>query len=296
MKRIRIPGLVDIVSSDDASEIENLAQNPNLDRAYTDRSLTVNSLIIKRVRDALQIGGRPFPTVAPKADESRAASQQALWSRLSALAATYAQGPDELEPLAAFVRGNGPSDGCGILVQHVVGRLFAPNFTATQDSWNAALVLNQAPRTMNPALLAWWALTHRVDRAKQLLADMVAGDLAAVHAVGVALHNIVAGVVLMRQLYGDSNRRSALSPQSASSQCLFAPETVLRQPIATVDSAQGRLETGTLVILKLQDANKITPDMNVCFLRETWSRCPAEQWVPALLQGIWRRACMSPQP
>ena len=41
MKRIRIPGIVDIVSSDDAAEIEAFAQDPKLDRAYADHSIPV---------------------------------------------------------------------------------------------------------------------------------------------------------------------------------------------------------------------------------------------------------------
>ena len=291
MKRIRIPGLVDIVLSDDAAEIESLAQNANLDRAYSDRSLIVNGQIIKRVRDALQIGGRPFPTVSPNAAEGRAEAQRALWNRLTALAPTYAQGTDELNDLASFVRGEGPADACGLLVQQVVGRLFVPTFTATQASWDAALVLNQAPRTMNPALLLWWSLTKRVDKAKLLLSAMVAGDLAAVHAIGVALHNIVSGVVLMRQLYSDENGRAALSPESAGSQCIFAPQTVIRQPVTPVDSSEGRLDIQTLVILKLQAANEMQANRDMSFLSQTWSRCPADQWVPALLEGIWRRAC-----
>lgn len=291
MKRTRIPGIVDIVTSEDAAEIESFAQDPNLDRAFADRSVLTNGQILQRVLGILQIDGEPFPTVAPRCAPGRAEAQNALWNRLNALAPAFSTGPDELESLAAFVRGVGPDDSCGILVQQVVGQLFAPNFQATQASWNAALLLDKAVHTLNPADIVWLALTKQADQAKQLLSDMVGGDLAAVHAVGFALHNIVSGVNLMRQLYGDPASRSALSPETAGGKCLFAPVNILRQPTAPVDSASGELETGTLLILGLQAANASAPDANLAFLRETWSQCPAEQWVPALLQGIWRRAC-----
>lgn len=291
MKRIRIPGIVDIVSSDDEAEIEAFAQDQNLDRDYRDHSVLTNGKILQRVQDTLQIGGKPFPTVSPRCAEGRAAAQEALWKRLGSLSAGYAEGPDELENLAAFVRGVGSDDTCGALVQQVVGQLFSPNFKATAESWNAALVLNQAPRTLNLPLLAWWKITGRLDQAKKLLSDMVAGDLAAVHAIGVALHNIVSGVNLMRELYKDPSNRTSLSPEAASERCIFAPASVLRQPLASEGSASGELETGTVVILNLQAANTESPNANLAFLRNTWSQCPAERWVPALLEGIWRRAC-----
>lgn len=148
------------------------------------------------------------------------------------------------------------------------------------------MALDQAPRTMNLLLLAWWALTDRVNKAKQLLSKMVGGDLAAVHAIDIALYNIVSGVNLMRQLYSDATKRTDLSPKSAGCQCIFAPPTVLRHPMTTDDSASGALKTGTVVILNLQAANAKTPGANLAFLRQTWSQCPAEQWVPALLEGI----------
>ena len=296
MKRIRIPWLLDIVLSDDPAEIKSLAQDSKLDRAYADRSVLVNGRIIQRIRHTLQIGGQPFPTVAPKCAAGRSEAQDALWNRLNLIAPAYTAGPAELESLAAFVRGDGSTDDCGPLAQQVVGRLFVPSFTATPTSWNAALVLDKAPRSMNPVLLAWWTMTGKVDQAKKLLSDMVGGDLAAVHAIGVAVHNIVNGVNLMRRLYTDPAGRTSITPESAATQCLVAPEKVLRQPTSPADSSEGLLRTGTIVILNLQAANAKSPDTNVAFLRQSWSRCPAEQWVPALLQGIWRRARESPSP
>lgn len=291
MKRTRIPGIVDIVTSDDATEIESFAQDPNLDRAFEDRSVPTNGQILQRVLGILQIGGKPLPTVSAKCTPGRAEAQDALWNRLNALAPAYCAGPDDLESLAAFVRGVGPNDSCGILVQQVVGRLFAPNFQATQDSWNAALLLDKAVHTRDPAEIAWLALTKQADQAKELLWDMVGADLAAVHAIGFALHNIVSGVNLMRELYNDSASRTALSPEAAGSKCLFAPVNILRQPTAPDTAGNEDLETGTLLILGLQAANVSAPDANLAFLRGSWSQCPAERWVPAFLQGIWRRAC-----
>ena len=291
MRRISITWLVDIVLSEDATEIEAFAQDPKLDRAYLNRSGLLNSYILRRVRRTLQLDGRPFPTVAPRNEEGRAAAQDALWKHLNELAPAFSNGPDELERLAAFVRGDGTAEAIGPLVQEVVGRLFVSNFKATAASWNDALVLDKAARSMNLILLAWWSLAGRVGRARQNLSDLVGGDPAAVHAIGIALHNIVSGVNLMRQLYSNPSNRSTLSAEAAGDRCLFAPATVIRQPIASGSSAKCELDDATLVMLNLQAANAKSPDRNVVFLRETWSRCPAEQWVPALLSGIWRRAC-----
>ncbi len=110
MKRIHVPGIVDIVQSDDAAEIKSLAQDENLDRAYSDLSVLANGHILRQLREVLQIDGKPFPTVAPRCAPGRAEAQDALWKRLSSLAPSYAAGPAALEPLAAFVRGEGAPD------------------------------------------------------------------------------------------------------------------------------------------------------------------------------------------
>jgi len=293
MKRIRIPGIIDLLTSDDRSEIESLAQDPKLDRAYADRSVPANGRILAQVLDALQIGGNLFPTVSAKDAPGRAEAQEALWTRLSAMAPALSAGPDDLNDLASFVRGELPAEQAGLLVQQVVGRLFNPDFNATQETWNAAVVLDAAPRSVNPLQLAGLTSTKNVDDAKVLLAGMVAGDLAAVHAIGIAVHNLVSGVNLMRQLYCDASNRTALSPEAVSGRCVFAPDTVLRQPTAPDSAGPEQLDCGTLVALKLEDANAKTPDADLAFMRNTWSRCPAEQWVPALLAGIWRRACQA---
>jgi hypothetical protein len=296
MKRIRIPGLVDIAIVDDAAEVESLSQNTSLDRAYADRSTIVNGLILRRICDTLQQAGKRFPTISPRQDAERAAAQKALSERLRAMSYSLTDGPDELEPLARWVRGEGETDACGPLIQDVVGKLFNPAFRATAETWDAALLLNQAPRCANPALLAWWALTHKVDRAKQLLSDAMQGDLAGVHAIGIAVHNIVNGLQAMRELYRDPQRRAAHSAEQVLRQCIFAPDTVLRQPVCPVVADSQTLNTATVLLLKLQDANAAAPSSDVAFLSNSWSECPASHWVPALLQGTWNRATRPVEP
>ncbi|AHZ78057.1 hypothetical protein DW66_3550 [Pseudomonas putida] len=42
--------------------------------------------------------------------------------------------------------------------------------------------------------------------------------------------------------------------------------------------------------MELEKARQASGDESMVFLGDSWSRCPAEQWVPALLEGVWRRA------
>jgi hypothetical protein len=44
---------------------------------------------------------------------------------------------------------------------------------------------------------------------------------------------------------------------------------------------------GSLFILELGSAGKGAANRDLVFLGQSWSRCPAEKWVPALLEGLW---------
>jgi hypothetical protein len=63
-------------------------------------------------------------------------------------------GPEELEPLAQWVRSNGDQEflglqSLGLQAQQVLGRLFSVTFVATPASWAAATTLVKAPRSSN---------------------------------------------------------------------------------------------------------------------------------------------------
>jgi len=48
-------------------------------------------------------------------------------------------------------------------------------------------------------------------------------------------------------------------------------------------------------ILGLGSASKGAGNRDLVFLSQSWSRCPAEKWVPALLEGVWTRVLVTLQ-
>jgi hypothetical protein len=62
--------------------------------------------------------------------------------------------------------------------------------------------------------------------------------------------------------------------------------------LATADAEVGGcpFKKGAFLILSLGSASKGKANRDLVFMSQSWSRCPAENWVPALLEGIWKRA------
>ena len=75
-------------------------------------------------------------------------------------------------------------------------------------------------------------------------------------------------------------------------ECLFAPNPV-RQAKTSGEVAGCPFRKGTLFILHLETASKGAANRDLVFLSQSWSRCPAEKWVPALLEGVWTRVSVT---
>jgi hypothetical protein len=296
MKRRRVAGLIDLFEVSDPGEIKALARDPHLDRMFETATCPVNWLLLKRSLKVLSFSGRRFPTMMPRDDAERASRQQELWKTLSEKAASIQTGPDELEPLADWVRGVGSDAQLGILVQQLLGQLFFSKFVATEESWSAAKVLVTAPRSKNFPLMLWWFASGRVRRAKRLLSGMVNDDLSAVNAIGIAVHNVVKSFRLMRLLYAKVEVRSVLSAEAATEQCLFAPASVYRQATAAGRLGDCPYSRHSLFVLSIGKAAQQSEGRSLIFMEDSWSRCPANLWVPAMLQGVWSRACVCAQP
>ena len=290
MTRVRIPALVDLIKVSDPGEIADLADDPRLDRQYVRRGPLINRIVTGRIRKVMSLNGKPLPSVAPRGPERPGPAQSALEARLNPIAASLDAGDPSVQALARYVRGEGPVSAAGPLAQEAVGRLFAPDFKSDAQSWAAAKVLGQAPTTFNLFLLLWWSLTGAVAKARRLLADKVGHDSSGVHGIGVAVHNFVPAFSHMRALWADPSARARLTPEAAAAQCLVAPQRVVRQPTRAGASLAGEFSDATLILLQLDAANARFPSPELAFMTQTWARCPAHAWVPALLAAVWRAA------
>ncbi len=295
IEKFHIPGIVDLYRIDEPEEIRGLTRNPLIDRQFSLRTCPFNWLLLKRSLAVLSVAGRRFPTMIRRDSEERQIHQRELAQSLGARAAAIRLGPEDLEPLAHWVRGEGAESQVGILAQQLLGRLFSPTFVATPESWAAAQVLVQAPRSPKILKVLWWFATGKVRRSQRLLAGMVDADLSAVNAIGIAVHNVVKGLRRMRCLYADPAARASLTPEAAMSKCLFAPVSLYRQATDAGQLGGCSFPRHALFVLEIGKASLREEGRPLVFMGGTWSRCPAADWVPAMLEGLWLRAA-SAQP
>jgi hypothetical protein len=290
LKRDYIPGVLDVFEVSDPQEIEAINTDPRFDRKFDSRTCPLNWLLLKRSLSVLSYVGDRFPTMKPRESSSRKSDQQALWNRLNLKVPQVRLGPEELEHLSDWVRGHGAEESLGLRTQQILGRLFSETFVATPESWESAMILVRAPRSSNVFKLIWWNLSGKMRRAKRQLAGMVDNDLSAVNAIGIAVHNLVKSLRRMRQIYSDKKLRMTLSPADAVDRCLAAPVSIYRQATVAGELKGHQFSNGSVFILNIGDAAKMEGARSLVFMRDSWSSCPAEQWVPAMLEGVWLRA------
>ena len=229
-----------------------------------------------------------------QADARRMHAQEELRRRLDPAAGKPLWDEDTLTALAGAVRGAPGAPQLGPAAQQAVGRLFAADYKGTPQSWAAAGALDAAVHTRNPLQAIFLHLSGRLRRSRRLLADLVHGDLAGVHATGIAVHNLVRGFERMRELWKEPRWRSPAAADAVVEQCVFAPPSVLRQAAMPGATVCGAVRAGTLVVLELEAARERAAGRDVEFMVGNWAECPAAAFVPALLQAVWKRAIAVP--
>jgi hypothetical protein len=289
MKRTYFPGIIDVVVVTDPAEIRTISNDPRFDRDFIKHGPIRNVQRLRKMLRIFSLNGRLFEPLLPRTSPGRAAAQDELWSRLKIKADEVKHGPAELEPLTEWVRGVGDAEKLDLLVQQSIGRLFVETFTATVESLAAAHMVLEAASSSNVLKMLGWRISGRLERAKALLASMVNGDLVGVIAMITARQLIVDGLHKMRQLAADPALRSSITTDAAVDGCLFTVTNVVRQAKTSGEVGGCPFRRGSLFFLELGSASKGAANRDLVFLNQSWSRCPAEKWVPALLEGVWTR-------
>lgn len=289
MKRTYFPGITDIIDVTDPAAIRAISNDSRFDRDFITQGPFRNVLRLRKLLRIFSLNGRVFQPFLPRTNPSRAAAQDKLWSRLNVKADEVKHGPADLEPLAEWVRGNGTAETLDLLVQQSIGRLFVKTFTATEESVAAARLVLEAASSSNVLRMLGWRIGGRLERSKTLLASMINGDLTGVIAMITARQLIVDGLHKMRQLAADPALRSSITTDVAVDECLFTIANTIRQAKTSGEIGGCPFRRGSLFILELGSASKGAANRDLLFLSQSWSRCPAEKWVPALLEGVWTR-------
>lgn len=289
-RRIRVPGIVDVVLVSDPAEIRSFNEEPRIDRNFIARGPLINRLIVGRIRRWFEIMGQRLPSLLPRGDAVRADRQRELAAALDPAHGATLWTEDQLRELAAYVRGAGSDGDAAILTQQIVGCLFDPSYRADRATWHAAKMIDQFRDGFSPVQVVW-QLTGQLRRAFDLLIARAKSDRWTMHGTAIGVHGIVQALQQMRRLRA-SPVAASLSDDAVLGQCLTPPKQVPRTAEAAFETplVDQPLSAGTVVVLQLATAAPQAPDAETVFMRGHWNACPARAFVTALLQAVWRRS------
>ena len=293
---LRIPFFMDLLFADDPAAIRAFADDKRLDRNFTGRGALINRALTRKVRRVLALDDTPLPSVAPRADPDRLRTHAELQERLDKAATARAFDDQSITGIARAVRGLKDAPILELAVQQAVGRLFATDYQATEESWAAAQLLDKAAHSNNPLALLVWVITGQITKAQLLLGGKVHNDRAGVHATGIAVHNLVHGFKMMRSLMAYPNTPDPAAGDAIVARCQKAPKNVLREAIPDSPLGTDAIRPGTLVVLNLATAQQRDNSPEIVFMAGSWSQCPASAWVPPFIRAVWERALLLQTP
>jgi hypothetical protein len=192
-----------------------------------------------------------------------------------------------LQAIIDAIRGGDDEASIGIAAQQAIGRWFVSDYLADARSWQAACDLQAAVSSRNVPLVLYLFISGKMRDAQRTLSERMNDNRAAIHATGIAVHNLVRGFTAMQQIWREESVRPRLSDDAVLGRCLFAPANVLRQATASGTCSVGDVGPGTLVILSLETARARDPGHDISFLSQSWSHCPAGMAVVKLLRVVW---------
>jgi hypothetical protein len=219
----------------------------------------------------------------------RVRQQSALEADLSHTRRLLKRVEPETRALAAYVRSGDGNRAPEIIVQQLVGRLFFPDYAASEESYDAARALQT---WVSGGLIKSFLLkfSGEVERAVTLIVTLARGNTSCAHATAIAMHNIVDTIERMRRLARKKGNLEKLSPQEAIASTLRAPKQVIRETRDGGRVCGVHLGARTLVVLRLECARRQKPEAGIEFFAKGWNQCPAHAIVPAVLADVWKNA------
>lgn len=146
-RHLRVPGLLDLFTADEAASIRSLDSHPRIDRVFDNEGPLATRMVRSRIRSVFHIGGRLWPAFLSRDDPRRRSDTAALHARLTGEAERIAFDPELLDRLAALLtaaRAERPEIGGAM--QQTVGRAFHAGFQATPELYDAADILANWPQ------------------------------------------------------------------------------------------------------------------------------------------------------
>jgi hypothetical protein len=285
--RLRIPNVIDIVLVSDANQIAWLNQHPAVTRPTDPSRSWLHRILDRRLSVDLSLDGKPLPVFQPRTDERRAERQKALYAAFETLRGLPG---DELDSIADYLSGRTQLPEIGVVVQQWCGRLFSDRYRSTHETYAAG------------RLLAGWAsappwrtiadrLSGKLAYAKAVLATAAGNDPHCVHGTSIGMENVARTVRKLRKASLRVDKQQT-SPEDILRECLVAPSMVLRgcDDVVGAPFLEHPLTQRSLIVFLVARAFAASGDVDVAFLSDSWSACPARRVIPEMLRTAWRNA------
>jgi hypothetical protein len=282
--RLRFLKLIDVVLISAPEQILWLNQQADVRRPIDPHASWLHRWLDRRLHRDLAFHGQRLAVFVAREDAPRAEQQRKLHEQFAAKSRDTAV---EREMIARWVAGARRVDEIGRVVQQWCGKLFFPNYRATRETYEAGKLLAAWP-SAPPWRTSRARGSGRLTRAKQSIEHAAQGDLYCVHGTSIGMENVARSVRCLRKA-ASSRARHRLSADEALRECLAVPAAVLRgcsRPLDVPFLAEPLTERSLLVFM-LGRAFRKSGELDVAFLSDTWSRCPARHVIPDMLRAVW---------
>jgi hypothetical protein len=287
--RITIPGIVRLAWLSDPDEVAAANASGVVQRSLSGLGGLVQRSVAAKLAVFRKADGDIWPAFRDRADRLRSDRQKELENALAKTQSLLKRVAPETDALAAYVRTGSTNRPPEIIVQQMVGRLFFPDYAASEESYDAARAL-QTWVSGGPIKSYLLKLSGELERSLDLIVTLARGDTSCAHATAIAMHNLVDTIERMRRLARARDNLQKLGPQEAIASTLRAPKQVVRETRDAGRVCGMHLGARTLVVLRLECARRQKPDAGIEFFAKGWNQCPAHAIVPALLADVWKKA------